>query len=365
MWKWLFLAFAFATPVFADACHVQSDISGVTPSGWTDEMNGRAPLYNSETGYQYYTQNKSISLYLDGDVTSTETLSQVVHSIWRPRYDGSGVTKPNPLEPQVILPSGQHCGVVYDTLGRADAAGASYVAYTIGRGPTEPHGAPFHNGWQDAINYYDPAPTQQLTTMTHAQFVANEVTLCANTDASSGWAYATNVVVFPDVRLVDIPTPKYGISIDDETHQCDSSCIPDTNTWYSWVVADVHQKRDPSGNPYNFKVDIYTNPFDNTAFYKNGLDPNSACLIVDQCDLYTFAGGGPAATQMAAELALVPSVPTSRLYWLIDMQETPAEIATARTLAVSSGLSGVSFFYDGIAPCSTQWNAVLAAALGL
>lgn len=370
--KIFLLLFAFATPALADVCYPESQIANVTPSGWSVEMPAPCEDFNNQTSYLYNPQTGCSTGNEASNSNSTETQSINYSKPWMPRYMGGAWTsKPNPPPGATVHVSGAPwgisgqvtCGLSYDTYGRRFAAMASYTAYDIGRSAAEPHGTPYHNGYWDPVNYYDPASTQQLVGMTQASFAANATTLCTGFDASSGWAYALNVIVWPDVRLVDLTIPKGGEEVDIEPH--DGAAVADMNTLINWMVANIHQKRDLSGNPYNFKVRIYTNPFNGNAFFENGLDPDAECQVVDQCDVFTAVGNGSASDQMTAELALVPHVPHSHLYWLVDMQETPTEIADARAIAIAQGLSGVSFFAHGIAPCSAQWNAVLGAALGL
>jgi len=316
-------------------------------------------------GFQYFPETIAAAFYLDGSVTSVETQVAAEHEIWVPRVDTTNTLKPNPFEPHIQV-GGVDCGVKYSTPGFERAAFLAYAAYTIGRGPNMPHGTPFHNGWMDPINYFDPGHVLQV--MTHAQILTNAATLCSNTDAGSGWKFMWDVVPLPDVRLVDLTIPKLGILADWEPHGCGFSgivCSPaNANADLAWLVANVHQKLDPNGQPYNFKVGLYNNPLNGGAFFKNGLDPNTACQIVDQCGIYTASTNGDAAVQFNAELALVPDVPRGKLYWQFDALIPPGQLSTVNGLAASAGLSGVLVFADGVVPCSAQWNAATGAAFG-
>lgn len=361
----LMISPAWAEPL--QCTYAEGDLDRVTPAGWTVTMPGRAPLIDGEAGFQYAPETTAAAFYLDGSVGSTETQVMVEHEIWVPRVDTTNTLKPNPFEPHVQV-GGIDCGVKYSTPGFERASFLAQAAYTIGRGPNMPHGTPFHNGWQDPINYFD--QHHVMTVMSHAQIVANAATLCTNTDPSgSGWKFMWDVVPLPDVRLVDLTVPKLGILLDWEPHGCGFSgivCVPsNANADLTWLVANVHQKLDPNGQPYNFTVGLYNNPLNGGAFFKNGLDPNTACQIVDQCGLYTASSNGDAATQLNAELALVPDVPRAKLYWQFDPLVPSEQLSAAHNLAANAGLSGVMAFADGVTTCSPQWNVAVGAALGI
>lgn len=359
------------SPTWAFAqCYDASDIGNVTPSGWSVTMLAPAPTHDDQPSYKYNPLNISAPTYEDGNLNSTWTGGVTYHHLWMDRWNGGTNKRSNPINPGVsvtipctpgrTLPCGvqKPCGIIFTSLNASYESFASKVDYDIGH-TASVTGKPTW-GYMDALTYKG---DNGLVGMTHTQFVSQAATLCTGYDALRDWYTATNVVIWPDVRLVDVPLPKGGIEIDLERQ--DNPSVSDIDGLIDWTVLNLHKAKDPLGNLYNFQLRIYTNPINASYFHTNGVDPDYVFNSADAGDIFTYYAYGTASDQMNAELALVPDVPHSKLFWLVDANETASDIAAARSIAISQGLGGASFWSDTTTVCSPQWYDAIGAALGL
>lgn len=348
------------TPV----CFSQAQIANVTPSGWRIYQNTSCPTSNSQPSYKYFPETTCTPAQMPASMTSTWTNGSVMQSIWANRWNGGHNKKPNPPSgASVSVSDGTHgaanCFLAYTSQAKADAATFSEVSYAIGRENTNAGS----NGWLD---YTRAASIPDASVYDYASFTANASTLCSTWSATYGLYVATDIVVEPSAKLVDVPTiPRLGIEVDYEPQ--DSRSTSSTNAFFATVAANVHG--------LGYTLTLYTNPLDGiggTPF--NGVSAANVDYILGQVDefgIYVIATpkNKTPLQSLVDQMAMFTSPAYAKFNLMADMAMSPTDAALVRAAVTTTyPFGGINIVLDGQTPggsCATSYNQTLANLLGL